>query len=81
MFLILLQTLALLLLGTTLKRHTSKVPKMALEHKCDMAVIKRQVVIQDAKDLYDFAEKEFRDPAASRYQSQNVGFFLNHCKG
>lgn len=43
-----------------------------LKYKCDMAVIKRQVTIQDAKDLYDFASKEFTEPAPTRYQSQNV---------
>lgn len=43
-----------------------------LKYKCDMAVIKRQACIQDAKDLYDFAQKEFQNPAPSRYQSDNV---------
>jgi hypothetical protein len=37
-----------------------------------MAVIKRQVVIQNAEDLYCFAEKEFQDPTPCRYKSENV---------
>lgn len=41
-----------------------------LKYKCDMAVIKRQVVIQDARDLYNFAEKEFHNTAPTRYQSE-----------
>ncbi|KXJ20237.1 hypothetical protein AC249_AIPGENE16598 [Exaiptasia diaphana] len=36
-----------------------------LKYHRDMAVFKRQVTIQDAKNLYDFADKEFRQPAPS----------------
>ena len=43
-----------------------------LKHKADMAVIKRQEVIQNAKDLFKFAEKNLKTPAPSRYQSENV---------
>ena len=43
-----------------------------LKHKADMAVIKEQVVIQNANDLYGFAEKNLKEPAPSCYQSENV---------
>ena len=43
-----------------------------LKHKADMAVIKEQVIIQNAHDLYNFAEDKMKDPAPSRYQSENV---------
>lgn len=43
-----------------------------LKHKADMAVIKRQEVIQNVKDLFKFAEKNLKTPAPSRYQSESV---------
>ena len=43
-----------------------------IKYKCDMAVINRKVVIQNAKDLFSFVEKEFKDPSPSRFQSENV---------
>ena len=43
-----------------------------LKHKADMEVIKRKVVIQNAKDLFSFAENNLKTPAPSRYQSENV---------
>ena len=39
-----------------------------LKHKADMAVIKRQVVIQNVKDLFKFAEKNLKIPAPFHYQ-------------
>lgn len=43
-----------------------------LKHKADMAVIKGNVIIQSARDLYDFAQRNMKDPAPSRYQSESV---------
>ena len=43
-----------------------------LKHEADMAVIKEQVLIQNARDLFNFAEDKMKDPAPSRYQSENV---------
>lgn len=43
-----------------------------LKYKCDMAVIKRQVLIQNAKDMYDFANKEFKTPAPTDAISQKM---------
>ena len=43
-----------------------------LKHQCDMAVIRRQVVIQNAKDMHEFAIANLKDPSFSQYQSHNV---------
>lgn len=43
-----------------------------INHKCDMAVIRREVVIQSSLDLYNFAENSLREPSQSVYQSHNV---------
>lgn len=37
-----------------------------------MEITKRNVIIQNAKDLYKFAENNLKTPAPSRYQSENV---------
>lgn len=44
-----------------------------LKHKADMAVIRRQVVIQNAHDLYNYAKENLTKPSSSRYKSQSVG--------
>ena len=41
-----------------------------LKHKADMAVIRRETVIQNAKDLFDFARAELSLPSSTRFQSQ-----------
>ena len=43
-----------------------------LKHKADMEIIKRNVIIQNAEDLFKFAENNLKAPAPSRYQSENV---------
>ena len=43
-----------------------------LKHKADMAVIKGNEIIQNARDLFDYAERNLKEPAPSRYQSENV---------
>ena len=43
-----------------------------VKHKADMAVIKHQVIIRNAADLYDFCIENLRQPAQSQYQSENV---------
>ena len=43
-----------------------------LKHKADMEVIKRKVIIQNAQDLFKFAENNLKTPAPLRYQSENV---------
>lgn len=43
-----------------------------LKHKADMAVIKGNEIIQNARDLFNYAEKNLKEPAPSRYQSENV---------
>ena len=43
-----------------------------VKHKADMAVIKRQVIIRNAADLYEFCVENLQQPAQSRYQSENV---------
>ena len=43
-----------------------------LKHKADMEIIKRNVIIQNAEDLFKFAETNLKTPAPSRYQSENV---------
>ena len=42
-----------------------------VKHKADMAVIKCQVIIQNAADLYNFCVENLQQPAQSRYQSEN----------
>ena len=37
-----------------------------------MAVFGREVVIQNAKDLFDYAEANLRKPSSQRFQSQVV---------
>lgn len=37
-----------------------------------MAVIRRQVVIQNAHDLYSYAKENLTEPSTSRYKSQSV---------
>ena len=37
-----------------------------------MAVIKRQVIIRNAADLYEFCVENLQQPAQSQYQSENV---------
>ena len=55
-----------------------------LKHKADMAVIRRQVVIQNARDLYDYAKENLSEPSSTRYKSQSVGlkrrifFYVEH---
>lgn len=44
-----------------------------LKHKVDMAVIKHQVVVQNACDLFDYANENLTKPSSSRYKSQSVG--------
>ena len=44
-----------------------------LKHKADMAVIRRQVVIQNARDLYEYAKENLTEPSSTRYKSQSVG--------
>lgn len=44
-----------------------------LKHKADMAVIRRQVVIQNAHDLYKYAKENLTEPSSTRYKSQSVG--------
>lgn len=43
-----------------------------LKHKADMAVIRREVVIQNAKDLFDFAKANLSLSSSTRFQSQVV---------
>lgn len=43
-----------------------------LKHKADMAVVRREAIIQNAKDLFDFAETNLRSPTSTRFQSQVV---------
>ena len=43
-----------------------------LKHKADIAVIQGQTVIQNAKDLYEYANANLEKPAPSRYQSECV---------
>ena len=43
-----------------------------LKHKADMAVMKGHVIIQDARDRFNFAESNMKDPAPSSYQSDSV---------
>ena len=43
-----------------------------LKHKADMAVIRREVVIQNARDLFDFAKANLTLPSSTRFQSQVV---------
>ena len=45
-----------------------------LKHKADMAVIRREIVIQNAKDLFDFARANLTLPSSTRFQSQVVKF-------
>ena len=45
-----------------------------LKHKVDMAVIKRQEIIQNAKDLFQFAEKSLKMPAPSRLPVRKCTF-------
>ena len=45
-----------------------------LKHKADMAVIRREIVIQNAKDLLDFARANLSFPSSTRFQSQVVNF-------
>ena len=42
------------------------------KHKTHMAVIQLEVVIQNAKDLFDFAKVNFSLPSSTRFQSQVV---------
>ena len=44
-----------------------------LKHKADMAVVRRQVIIQNARDLYDYAKANLTEPSSTRYKSQSVG--------
>ena len=44
-----------------------------IKHKTDTAVIRRQVVIQNAHDLYSYAKENLTEPSSSRYKSQSVG--------
>ena len=44
-----------------------------LKHKVDMAVIRRQVVVQNAHDLYNYAKQKLTEPSSARYKSQSVG--------
>ena len=43
-----------------------------LKHKADMAVIRGEAVIQNARDLFDFAEANLTLPLSTRFQSQVV---------
>lgn len=43
-----------------------------VKHKADMAVIKCQVIMRNAEDLYNFCAENLQQPAPSRYQSENV---------
>ena len=43
-----------------------------LKYKADMAVIKDNVIIQNASDMIHYAEKNLKTPAPSCYQSENV---------
>ena len=43
-----------------------------LKHKADMAVIRREAVIQNARDLFDFAEANLTLPSSTWFQSQVV---------
>ena len=43
-----------------------------LKHREDMEVVKRKAIIQNAKDLFKFAQDNLKTPAPSRYQSENV---------
>lgn len=51
-----------------------------LKLKADMAVIKGNEIIQNARDLFNYAEKNLKEPAPSHYQSENKtlkrGIFL-----
>ena len=42
-----------------------------LKHKVDMEIIKGNVIIQNAKDLFKFTENNLKTPAPSHYQSEN----------
>ena len=44
-----------------------------MKHKAYMAVIKRQVIIQNASDLYDYTKENLNKPSTTRYKSQSVG--------
>ena len=43
-----------------------------LKHKADMAVIRRETIIQNAKDLFEFAKARLSLPSSTRFQSQVV---------
>lgn len=43
-----------------------------VKHKADMAVIKCQVTIRNARDLYQFCVDNLQKPGPSRYQSEKV---------
>ena len=58
-----------------------------LKYKADMTVIRRQTVIQNAHDLFNYAKENLTEPSSSRYKSQSVGlkqriFFYveKHCR-
>ena len=44
-----------------------------VKHKADMAVIKQQVVIQNAHDLYSYAKENLSEPSSTRYKWQSIG--------
>lgn len=49
-----------------------------LKHKADMAVIRREAVIQNARDLFDFAKANLTLPSSTRFQSQVVKLKRRH---
>jgi len=48
-----------------------------LKHKADMAVLRCQIIIQNAHDLYNYAKENLTEPSSTRYKSQSVGLKQN----
>ena len=48
-----------------------------LKFKADMAVIRRQKVIQNARDLFEFAQENLRVPSEKASLSRRIYFTLN----
>ena len=52
-----------------------------LKSKADMAVIRRQQVIQNAHDLYSFAKRDMLTPVSGRSLSRRVFFYIEASNG
>lgn len=49
-----------------------------LKFKADMAVIRRQKVIQNARDLFEFAQENLRVPSEKASLSRRIFFYVEH---